>query len=412
MANVLGEFFTDIANAIRSKTGSTDTMKPTEFLDQIMSIEQNEGCVTVTFMDGDTEVFSRPVYIGDDCPDPIIQERIEVPTKESTAQYDYVHSGWALSDGAVADGDILKNIQTDMIVYNAFESNVRYYTINFYDGETLLYTEQIAYGTVPSYKPTHVDPENYLFDKWEPAISSVTGNADYTVVWKQKRALADYTWAELDTLSIDEIRASFKIGDQKSLVDNSSGLTATLIGIEHDDLADGSGKARMTFALNYMPYTYTHNNKKWGNDSDWGTSTLNPSYHFSLYGESELLKQTYVADVKPFVKTVKKKYNKGNSYTFGESNDTFFALSLAEFGYSAFSDGNRYEYFTSKKSSDVLENKASVAVDIFGAASGSSMQTWTRTFYSSSQAYVVQLGKVPINVSKSYGYSLTCGFCI
>lgn len=41
MANVLGELFQDIADAIRTKTGGTETMKPASFPDQIMSIEAN-----------------------------------------------------------------------------------------------------------------------------------------------------------------------------------------------------------------------------------------------------------------------------------------------------------------------------------------------------------------------------------
>ena len=43
MANVLGELFGDIANAIREKTGDTATMKPAEFPSAISSIEVGGG---------------------------------------------------------------------------------------------------------------------------------------------------------------------------------------------------------------------------------------------------------------------------------------------------------------------------------------------------------------------------------
>lgn len=43
MANVLGNLFSDIADAIRAKTGGTDTMKPAEFPEQILSISGNSG---------------------------------------------------------------------------------------------------------------------------------------------------------------------------------------------------------------------------------------------------------------------------------------------------------------------------------------------------------------------------------
>jgi hypothetical protein len=43
MENVLDELFSNIADAIRSKTGETDTMKPMEFPDKISSIEAGSG---------------------------------------------------------------------------------------------------------------------------------------------------------------------------------------------------------------------------------------------------------------------------------------------------------------------------------------------------------------------------------
>ena len=57
-------------------------------------------------------------------------------------------------------------------------------------------------------------------------------------------------------MTIEEVRAKFAIGDKKNLNGN---LTATLVGIEHDDLSDGSGKAKMTFIYkmgvgSYMAY--------------------------------------------------------------------------------------------------------------------------------------------------------------
>jgi hypothetical protein len=50
MANVLDQLFSDIATAIRDKTGNTSTMKPADFPAQIRSIkadtaEKNYGIV-------------------------------------------------------------------------------------------------------------------------------------------------------------------------------------------------------------------------------------------------------------------------------------------------------------------------------------------------------------------------------
>lgn len=187
--NVLGSLFQDIADAIRSKTGGTDKMAPNDFPDEILSITVGgggggsaEGCVTVTFMNSDTVLFTRPVYVGDDCPDPVEQGRIETPAKESTVDTVYTHNGWTAADGAIASSAVLKNITEDKTVYAAYSKSVRKYTVTYYDedGTTVLYTEQVAYGNTPSYAPTK---DGAAFAGWTPTLSPVTGDVSYTASW-------------------------------------------------------------------------------------------------------------------------------------------------------------------------------------------------------------------------------------
>ena len=187
MANALANLFTDIANSIRSKTGSTDKMSPSEFPSQIDSIQGGGGGIptgykTVTFKNGDNVLFERLVLSGDDCPDPITQGRIETPTKESTVQYHYTHSGWTSVDGGTANSSILKNITEDKVVYSAYTTTTVKYTITYYDedGVTVLHTEQVAYGSVPSYIPSK---DGFAFIEWTPAPAVVTGNASYIARW-------------------------------------------------------------------------------------------------------------------------------------------------------------------------------------------------------------------------------------
>ena len=176
-----------IADAIRSKTGKTGQLTLAQMPGEIASITGGggsaAGCVTVTFMNGNTELFSRPVYIGDDCPNPITQGHIATtPTKESTAQYDYTYSGWCSADGGTADANILKNITADKTVYAAYTSTSRKYTVTFYDddGTTVLHSQEFNYGATPTYNPTK---SGYLLTGWIPALSKVTGAASYTAVW-------------------------------------------------------------------------------------------------------------------------------------------------------------------------------------------------------------------------------------
>ena len=204
MANILGKLFNDIANSIRNKTGNTETIKPIDFPAQIDSITGGgaEGCVIVTFMNGGEVSLTRPVYIGDDCPDPVTQGRIETPTKESTVDTVYTHSGWSLTDGGSADTNSLSNVTEDRTVYATYTSSVRYYTITYYDedGTTVLHTEQVAYGSLPSYTPTK---DGAAFKEWTPTPTAVTGNASYIASWDSVIASGTCGWDATWVLNAD-----------------------------------------------------------------------------------------------------------------------------------------------------------------------------------------------------------------
>ncbi len=188
MANVLSELFQDIADAIRSKTGSTATLKPNQFPEAIEGITTGGGGSSsdvryVTFRNESTgEEYKKPVAYGDDCVDVVAKGLWKTPTKESTAQYDYTFYGWGALDNGAADANILKNITEDKTVYAIFASTVRTYTITWLDddGVTVLKTESLAYGTVPSYAPIKDDA---VLDYWTPTPTAVTGEASYTAAW-------------------------------------------------------------------------------------------------------------------------------------------------------------------------------------------------------------------------------------
>ena len=63
--------------------------------------------------------------------------------------------------------------------------------------------------------------------------------------------LADNTWAQIGeaVASNDPILDSWEVGDEKDAVVNGETLTFVIVGKNHDDLADGSGKAKLTFGM-------------------------------------------------------------------------------------------------------------------------------------------------------------------
>ena len=185
----LTDKLTAIADAIRAKTGKTDSMTLAQMPTEIMGITTGGGTSPdvryVTFMNGDTVLYKKPVAVGDDCVDVLTKGLISTPTKASTAQYNYTYYGWGASDGGAANANILKNITEDKTVYAIFTATVRYYTITWLDddGVTVLNTTQVAYGTVPSYTPTKA---GFMFTGWSPTPVAVTGNAEYVSSWSDK----------------------------------------------------------------------------------------------------------------------------------------------------------------------------------------------------------------------------------
>ncbi len=140
------------------------------------------GDHTITFMNEDgTEVLcEKPVVNGDTSGDPISLGLIEKPTKESTAQYNYGFGGWSATPGGELDPNILANITSDKTVYISFIGVVRMYTIKYYDGDSLLHSEVIPYGTTPSYTPSKA---GYMFTGWDKQIVPVTGDETYYAQW-------------------------------------------------------------------------------------------------------------------------------------------------------------------------------------------------------------------------------------
>lgn len=352
-----------------------------------------EGCPVVTFMNGTEVLFQRPVYSGDDCPDPVSQGRLVTPTKESTAQYDYTYSGWATTNGGSASGTALTNITEDKTVYAAYTSTTRRYTIRFFDGDVLLETLSVAYYSMP--KPTtpiHSDP-SYAFDAWSPALTSCKGDADYYATWTVKMLFKHYTWDEIAAFAADGTASErFSIGDEKpisftelNVYGNPTGAMATttakIIGFSHDDKADGSGKAGITLWVTGGIYSHT------------GTHT--PGINTKPYGwENSKRRETLATVILPLldpalsavISPVSKKWgysNLLNTYTeHGTTTDSLWELSLEELGYGSQGPeaGSRYAAFTTSKSVGLNKDYADISIG---------KTYYTRSYYGFNEAYYI-----------------------
>ena len=130
----------------------------------------------VTFKNGDTTLLTIeveenqiPVYTG------------ETPEKAETAQYTYIFAGW--NETLVA--------ATEDATYTAkFTETVRKYTVTFKNGDEVLQTSEVEYGTVPTYtgktpEKTETAQYTYTFAGWDVTPVAVTGNATYTATFTE-----------------------------------------------------------------------------------------------------------------------------------------------------------------------------------------------------------------------------------
>ena len=119
--------------------------------------------------DNDVPYNSIPEYNG------------ETPTKQGTAQYNYVFNGWDKP---------LNNIEGNITFTATYTANVNTYTVTWKNdnGDVLETDNNVPYNSIPEYNgetPTKsADAQyTYTFNTWTPAITNVTSNIVYTATY-------------------------------------------------------------------------------------------------------------------------------------------------------------------------------------------------------------------------------------
>lgn len=154
------------------------------------------------------------------------------------------------------------------------------------------------------------------------------------------QTLENSTWAEIAEISAGGIApACYYIGETKAISINGVDYDIEIVDFNHDDLADGSGKAGITFALkNCLNTTYDNRNTVGPyNEYRWDESTLRATLRETIFGQLESGLQ---AVVKPVTKQTATDYQ---SDTMLSTTDTLFLFSEYEiFGTFEYSHGYVY----------------------------------------------------------------------
>ena len=174
----------------------------------------------------------------------------------------------------------------------------------------------IISGVAPQMKAPFAVPSNFSDATWEQIIDAC-----------QKNAVPD-TWL---------------VGDQKTMTINGTNYLIDIIGKNHDDYADGSGKAPLTFQMHDVYGTTYQMNSSSTNVGGWTSCDMRTTYLSSIFNFLQ-------TEIQTGIKEVNKLTSAGNtSSTINTTSDKLFLLSEIEiFGSTTFSksgEGSQYDYY-------------------------------------------------------------------
>lgn len=196
------------------------------------------------------EVYRETIINGGNGNDPVIAGLLETPTKDSTPQYDFTHSGWSKVQDGEADETALLNVETDRHVYAAFSQEIRHYTVNFYINGELKESYSTPYMGTATFQgstahPT--DPDIFEFVEWKPSPANITGDTNCYAQYYDMREIQD-SWATIEANCINGTATSkYAIGSYKPVeITYEDGTSETIdmevIAHNHDELGDGIHK--------------------------------------------------------------------------------------------------------------------------------------------------------------------------
>lgn len=155
---------------------------------------------------------------------------------------------------------------------------------------------------------------------------------------------ADNTWEQIIAVCQKKIvPPTWKVGDQKAMMIGSTNYLIDIIGINHDDYSDGSGKAPFTFQLHDCYGELKNMNSSRTNNGGWTSCVMRQTHLPAILSKMP-------TEVRNNIREVNKLTSAGNqSATINTTADKLFLLSEIEiFGsvsHSKSGEGTQYDYY-------------------------------------------------------------------
>lgn len=159
-----------------------------------------------------------------------------------------------------------------------------------------------------------------------------------------KANFADNTWAQIiDACHKNQVPDTWVVGNSKTMLINGTEYQIDIIGKSHDDYADGSGKAPLTFQMHDCYADVNRMNSSNTNSGGWTSCAMRQTHLPAILA-------LMPTEVQNGIREVNKLTSAGSqSSTINTTADKLFLLSEIEiFGsvsYSKSGEGTQYDYY-------------------------------------------------------------------
>ena len=218
------------------------------------------------------------------------------------------------------------------------------------------------------------------------------------------KTLDEYTWEEIDYISSNGLASEygFAVGDEKNItLSTDEALTLAIMDFDHDELADGTGYAGITFGMKNLMASARQMNSSNTNSGGFTGSAM------YAWLQNTLL-PTLPSDLQAVLKSVNKKTSAGSQSSTINTNamKVFLFAEIEIFGtvtYSKAGEGTQYSYFAT----------AANRIKYLSNGSGYADFWWGRSPRASTSAgfCLVDSGGNASHASASLSLSVPFGFC-